>query len=87
MITKRGNYFGAYAFNGLGVYTNRSKLRRDQEYMRGEHIQGFNTKEEAVRFAEKGFSNLQGTDSLMDTIPDNDDLRTNWFFFYKKNYE
>ncbi len=87
MITKRGNYYGAYAFNGLGVYTNHLKLRRDQEYMRGEHIQGFSTKEEAVRFAEEGFANLQGTDFLMDTIPDDDDLRTNWFFFNKKNHE
>lgn len=87
MITKKGNYYGAYAFNGLGVYTNYSKLRRDQEYMRGEHIKGFNTKEEAVRFAEEGFSNLQGTDSLMDTVSDDDDLRINWFFFFKKKRE
>ena len=87
-MTKRCNFYGAYSFNGLGVYTNYSKLLRDREYMRGERIQGFGSREDAIRFAEDGFISLHGGDCLMDTVPDDDDLRINWYYFISvKNSE
>ena len=77
-------WYGVYAFNGFGIYTNYQKLINDRTYMRGEHIKKFAEQEEAESFATDGFvelNGLNGMDSLLSMVSNIDCLRLNYFYF------
>ena len=82
-MKKTSKYYGVYARNGLGIYRNYDKLANDKIYMRGERIEGFKSKEEALEFAQMGFVSLYGIDCLNETLPAHD-LWVNWFYFFKR---
>ena len=76
-------WYGLFAENGLGVYSNYNKLMHNSKYTRGERVKKFDTQEEAEEYAIDGFISLHGIDALMMTVPDLDALWLN-FFYYKK---
>lgn len=82
---KKGcKFYGVYAKNGLGIYRNPDRLADAEMFMRGEHIEGFSSKEEALEFAQMGFASLYGVDCLHEVLPAHD-LWVNWFYYYKGN--
>lgn len=77
-------FYGVYAENGWGVYSDYGKLVKDRTYMRSEHIRSFDDKEDAEDFALDSFILLHGTASVLEAIPDMDMMKLNYFYFYRK---
>lgn len=76
-------WYGVYANNGLGIYTDGRKLNHDYRYIRGKHVRGFSGQGEAEEYVIDGFTSLHGVWVLMTTVPDLDQIRPNYFYFKK----
>ncbi|HBI62924.1 MAG TPA: hypothetical protein DDY31_17255 [Lachnospiraceae bacterium] len=76
-------WYGVYANNGLGVYTDGRKLNHDYRYIRGKHVRGFSGQDEAEEYVIDGFASLHGVEVLMTTVPDLGQIRLNYFYFKK----
>lgn len=77
-------FYGVYASNGLGIYTNYAKYVNDRRFMRGERIKGFSGRDDAVGFAIDGFDSLRGMEKRVHILSNVDDLRLNFFYFHRK---
>lgn len=78
---KKIKWYGVYAENGLGVYSNYARLKRNSMYTQGEHVKSFTTREEAEEYAMDGFLQLHDENILLTTIPDIDELGANYFYY------
>lgn len=77
-------YYGVFASNGLGVYTNYEKFLNDRKFMRSEHMKSFGDREDAKDFALEGFGGINGTGCELKGFQDVDGMRLNYFYFRKK---
>lgn len=77
-------FYGAYAWNDVGIYTNYGKLLWDRRFMRGERIKSFEELEEAEAFAVDGFEELHGLGSFSQAFSKEEELQPNYFYFYKR---
>lgn len=78
---KRKKWYGVYAENGLGIYSNYARLKRNSQYTLGEHVKSFATREEAEEYAMDGFLQLHDENILLTTIPDTNELGANYFYY------
>lgn len=77
-------FYGVFASNGMGVYTNYKKLLNDQKFMRSEHLKSFKAMEDAVGFAVEGFEGINGIGCELGGLQDIDEIKLNFFYYRKK---
>ena len=87
MKNNKKEWYGVYAANGLGIYNSYNKYIGDSIYIRGGHIEGFSDREEAESFAIDGCVSLLGIENCLKIIPESGNLKTNFFYFYKREGE
>lgn len=80
----KNKYYGVYASNGLGIYTNYGKFLNDQKYMRSERIKSFKDREGAEDFAVEGFEGINGINCELKGLQNMSEMRLNYFYFQKK---
>lgn len=77
-------YYGVYAWNGVGVYTNYERLEADtQIYIKEAHIERFSSFTDALNYALDGFKNFRRESAQ---IPYEDEIKLNYFYYYRKKY-
>ena len=80
-------WYGVFALNGLGVYTDYAKFVNDSYYMRGERIKAFREREDAEDFAISGFDDLCGVECRARILLNLEHLYPNYFYFRRKSNE
>ena len=80
---KGGTWYGVFAANGFGVYSNYGKILADRKFMRSMRLKSFDTRQEAEEFASDGILSLNGADCISDMLSET--FNVNYFYFLKSD--
>lgn len=79
----RSSWYGVFAVNGFGIYSDYGKLLVDKKYIRSARLKSFESRRETEEFVEEGIISLKGYDYIKDVLPET--YKTNHFYFLKSN--